>query len=457
MKNNMKFRTVVWVFLLLVLGVGQVRADIQLTVDVAHKTASAVVVVYQTTIVEIPLDENGHGTHTFRHLEAVHARLFYGMDCKNIFLEDGDRIRISFDGNDFKETVKFEAPGGKEKIFRYLNQVNLLDVPEEKYALPFDEYVAFVNQREEAMMRILKAWKLEEVSPRFVTVETGRIHYSYVSAQLMYAAGYPFVAQDSTYRPDQAYYDNVRKYAVPDENLVGLVEYREYMKEAARMFGCKKGEAKTPYDRTVCMMNYIADNIGNDKVKQALLNVLAIEQVEQYGIKDIDELLNLHGTYVTDTVLQAAFKEKYDAWDLARPGKPSPDFRAWDVDGKSYTVADFKGKYVYIDLWATWCGPCRREMPFLKQLEEEYKGRNITFLSLSTDARKADWLKMVKSQPMTGIQLHLGTGSRFQTAYKADGIPHFILLDPEGKIVNANMLRPSSPDIRGYLDRQPGL
>ena len=112
---------------------------------------------------------------------------------------------------------------------------------------------------------------------------------------------------------------------------------------------------------------------------------------------------------------------------------------------------------VFVDFWATWCGPCRREMPFLKQLEEEYKGRNITFLSLSTDARKADWLKMVKSQPMTGIQLHLGTGSRFQTAYKADGIPHFILLDPEGKIVNANMLRPSSPDIRGYLDRQPSL
>ena len=146
------------------------------------------------------------------------------------------------------------------------------------------------------------------------------------------------------------------------------------------MFGCKKEEAKTPYDRTICMMNYIADHIEDDKVKQALLNVLAIEQVEQYGISNIDELLNLHGTYVTDPVLQAAFKEKYDAWDLARPGNPSPDFRAWDVDGKSYTVADFRGKYVYIDLWATWCGPCRREMPFLKQLEEEYKGRNITFL-----------------------------------------------------------------------------
>ena len=72
-------------------------------------------------------------------------------------------------------------------------------------------------------------------------------------------------------------------------------------------------------------------------------------------------------------------------------------------------------------------------------------------------ARKADWLKMVTGQHMTGVQLFLGSVSHFQKAYKADGIPHFILLDPEGKIVNSNMLRPSSPDIRAYLDRQPGL
>ncbi|MCD8318136.1 MAG: TlpA family protein disulfide reductase [Paraprevotella sp.] len=420
-------------------GIAQLRADIQLTVDVTNKTASAVAVVYQTTIVEIPLDDSGHGSHTFQHIDAVHADLYYGMDNKKFFMEEGDRIHISFDGANFKETVKFEAPGGKDKIFKYLNQVTLLDVPEDKMALPFNDFVAYVEKREESMLRIFKAWKLDEVSPRFVTVETGRIRYAYASSIMMYAVGHPFVAKDSTYRPDKAYYDEVRKYAVEDEDLVGLKEYREYMKEVARMFGCGNEEGKTPYDRTLCMMNYVVDSIKDDKVKQTLLNVLAIEQVEQYGIKDIDELLNLHNTYVTDPVLQAAFKEKYDAWDLVRPGYPSPDFRALDADGKSYSVADFKGKYLYIDLWATWCGPCRREVPFLKQLEDESKDRNITFLSLSTDSRKADWLKMVKDQKMTGVQLFLGTGRRIQTANKADGIPHFILLHPERKEVNNNM------------------
>lgn len=307
------------------------------------------------------------------------------------------------------------------------------------------------------MLRTLKAWKLEGISPRFVEIEKGRIHYAYASSKLMYAVGHPFVAQDSAYVPGEDYYDVIRGNAVPKEELVGLREYREYMKEAARIFGCRKEDMKTPYDRTVCMMNYIADHIDNDKVRQTLLNVLAIEQVEQYGIASIEELMNLHATFVTDSVLRMQFKEKYDAWDLTRPGNPSPDFRAWDMDGKDWHVADFKGKYVYIDLWATWCAPCRREIPFLRKLEEEYKGRNIVFVSLATDARKADWAKVVKEQSMTGIQLFLGKGSRFQTAYKADGIPHFILLDPEGKVVNANMLRPSSPDVRAYLDRQAGL
>lgn len=432
-------------------------SGIHMTVDVTEKAASAVVVVYQTTIVDIPLDEKGHGEYTFEHIGAVHAHFFYGMESRRIFMEDGDDIHITFNGADFMNTMKLETKDGKSKIFDYLNQVTLVDVPQEKMALPFDEYVKFVESKERAMERILNAWKLDEVSPRFVTVERGRIRYAYASALMMYAVGHPFVAQDSTYRPGPDYYREIRRYAVEDENLVELKEYREYMKEIAHIFGCGRTSGATPYDRTVCMMNYIADSLKNDKVKQALLNVLAIEQVEQYGISGVDELLNLHRTYVTDPVLKAAFQAKYDAWDLTRPGMQSPDFRAWDTEDKMHTLADFKGKYVYIDLWATWCGPCRREMPFLRQLEEDYRDRNITFLSLSTDARKADWLRMVTNQKMTGVQLFLGSSSRFQTAYKADGIPHFILLDPEGKIVNANMLRPSSPDIRAYLDRQPGL
>lgn len=159
-----------------------------MTVDVTDKTASMVAVVYQTTIVEIPLDEEGHGEHTFRHIGAVHANLFYGMDSKKIFMEDGDVHHVAFNGKRFKdEDVEWTVQGGKEKIYRYLNQVKLSEFSEDKYILPFNEFVSFVKTKEEAALKILKAWKLDKVSPRFVEVETGRIRYAHAASVLMYA------------------------------------------------------------------------------------------------------------------------------------------------------------------------------------------------------------------------------------------------------------------------------
>ena len=245
---------------------------------------------------------------------------------------------------------------------------------------------------------------------------------------------------------DQYVTDSIRKVCVLERMLYGEQPYEVENKNFKERGAIAK---RRNTEIGIKMVNLYPDQaFAPFVIYWSMRYRLPLEELKALRAK-IDPSLNEHPytKQLEEYIRLAAFSE----------GSDMPDFTLPDQNGKKIKLSDFRGKYVYIDLWATWCGPCRREMPFLKQLEEEYKGRNITFLSLSTDARKADWLKMVKSHPMTGMQLFLGTGSRFQTAYKADGIPHFILLDPEGKIVNANMLRPSSPDIRSYLDRQPGL
>ena len=445
--------------LLIILGMGNAAASIRLTVDVADKTHSQAVVVYQTTIVEIPLDENGHGEYIFENLPAVHAQLFYGMEKMNFFLEDGDDIVATFVGNDFKETLAFQVKNksGKEKIYKYLNEVHLIGPTQEDYALPFDEYVDLLNGKERTARRLLNAWKLGEYSPLFVKIEEGRIHYGMVQMLLMYSIGHPSVTQNMEWRPDEKYYEAIAAQMAEDPDLTGLKEYREFMKEASYALATRGKRVSGLYKQTLCKMEYLIDHLTDDTVLQALLNVLAIEQVEQYGIADIDELLNYHRTYVTDPVLQAAFQEKYDRWDIIRKGKPSPDFRAFDVNRKAYTLEDFRGRYLYIDMWATWCAPCRREIPYLRQLEKDYEGRNIAFVSLSIDEHSADWKDFLEKQSMTGTQLFLGVSSSFQKLYGITGIPHFILIDPDGNIVDENMLRPSSPEIRDYFDRLPGI
>jgi len=124
--------------------------------------------------------------------------------------------------------------------------------------------------------------------------------------------------------------------------------------------------------------------------------------------------------------------------------------------GGNTKLSDFKGKYVYIDVWATWCGPCRAEIPFLKKVEEKYEGKNIAFVSISVDVQKDldKWKKFVGEKQLGGVQLFADKdwNSDFIKSFSINSIPRFILIDPSGKVVSADAARPSSPKLQEQLD-----
>ncbi|MCD0469618.1 TlpA disulfide reductase family protein [Flavobacterium sp. JAS] len=137
-------------------------------------------------------------------------------------------------------------------------------------------------------------------------------------------------------------------------------------------------------------------------------------------------------------------------------GKVSPDFDYENFRGGKTKLSDLKGKYVYIDLWATWCGPCRAEIPYLQKIEEKYHGKNIEFVSISVDKAKDNekWKKFVTDKQLGGTQLFADKDweSEFVTSYGVTGIPRFILIDPKGNIVAPDADRPSSPELQTQLD-----
>lgn len=146
-------------------------------------------------------------------------------------------------------------------------------------------------------------------------------------------------------------------------------------------------------------------------------------------------------------------------------GAPSPTFTNYEnYDGTTTALSDLIGNYIYIDVWATWCGPCKVEIPALKQLEKDYHDKNITFVSLSIDddrshkgsweLAKSDWKAMIADKELSGVQLFApeGWNTPFIRDYKINGIPRFILLDPQGNIVDASAQRPSDPSLRARLN-----
>lgn len=157
------------------------------------------------------------------------------------------------------------------------------------------------------------------------------------------------------------------------------------------------------------------------------------------------------------------FESTYSKNQIMGKGKPSPKFENYvDFKGGTKSLSTFKGKYVYIDVWATWCGPCVVQFPFLKELKKTYASKNIVFVGISTDedtrsggsweAAEKKWRDFVKDKNLGGVQLWAGRDFSFQQAFEINAIPRFILIDPAGNILDADAPRPSDPILKDLLD-----
>lgn len=133
------------------------------------------------------------------------------------------------------------------------------------------------------------------------------------------------------------------------------------------------------------------------------------------------------------------------------PGQPAPDIEIEDVKGNKQMLSDFKGKVIYLDLWATWCGPCIQESPAFEALSKKYTGKDIIFLPVSTDTDTPKWLNYLDEHHKDLTQYH-STDKALKTEWAIFYIPRFILIDKNFTIINAYAPKPSSEEITPIID-----
>lgn len=194
--------------------------------------------------------------------------------------------------------------------------------------------------------------------------------------------------------------------------------------------------------------------IKSKSIKNALVQSLAYEVIP--GNPDSEMLYNEIMSLSDNQKFKEALTAKYNKIKIMAVGKASPTFDYENFKGGKTSLESLKGKYVYIDVWATWCGPCRKEIPSLQSIEEKYHGKNIEFVSISIDTKKdyEKWKKFVEEKQLGGIQLFADNdwNSKFVTDYAIEGIPRFILVDPNGNIASADAPRPSDPKLIEKFD-----
>lgn len=139
----------------------------------------------------------------------------------------------------------------------------------------------------------------------------------------------------------------------------------------------------------------------------------------------------------------------------AQERDPILEFSCLDSTGKNISISDFKGQVVYLDVWASWCLPCRRQIPKLKELKEAYKNeKDLVFMYVSLDVAEEKWKKFVTKKEVKGVHLIANSffDHEFSDKYGIVGIPHFILIDKAGYVYKNDAPRPGWPELRDDLD-----
>jgi len=191
--------------------------------------------------------------------------------------------------------------------------------------------------------------------------------------------------------------------------------------------------------------------LSTNRQKAEYLCHSALYRIKTYN--DYLTFVNDYGKYFVDPYLKLKLEAKGSELYTIKSGIPAADFTYPDAAGKLVSLSSFKGKVVLVDVWATWCGPCKGEIPSLKKLEEEMHGTDLVVMSVSVDEDKdkEKWLKMIVDEKLGGVQLFASGWSKICKDYKITGIPRFMVFDKKGNVVSVDAPRPSDPKLKELL------
>ena len=174
--------------------------------------------------------------------------------------------------------------------------------------------------------------------------------------------------------------------------------------------------------------------------------------MQESGVTEvIDSLYTSFSNEFPNSKFIPALQMTYDQQVAIVPGTIAPDFRGTKVDGTIINLSDFKGRVVYVDVWATWCAPCVEEIPYAKELHETFENSDqVIFLNVSVDKDIDAWKrKVAKEKDWKGVHINLSKSQTDSLAvkYRVVGYPKYFLIDKDGRIVTSRAPRPSSKDV----------
>jgi thiol-disulfide isomerase/thioredoxin len=419
---------------------------------VDNTTDNKVVIKNGEFNIEIAIESGGTFADTLRLSEAGFYTLSIGREITSMYLKNGDDLNLVLDANQFDETLSYTGKGSSENNYLAAKQLNIEKLssnPQEFYSLDEQAFKTRVDSLKQSNASLLAGF--EEAHQEFVTIETKNLDYDRYSLL-------------KSYERNHAYYAKIDGFKVSEGFLPEALKNLKY--DDSYAYSMSSSYKNLAFNT---ILNEIFETIGDDYLYTSPedlshVTTIAIPKLKDDVIEYLGGFLvspanpNMQGVYdfflsnTSNEKIKTKLTEVYEKGKHLVKGNPSPQFTNYENHkGGTMSLSDLKGKYVYIDVWATWCGPCKREIPSLQAVEKQYHGKNIEFVSTSIDVANdhSKWVSMVNDMNLGGIQLFADNNwnSKFVRDYGIEGIPRFILVDPDGNIVSADAPRPSNPKL----------
>lgn len=377
-----------------------------------------------------------------------------------LWIAPGKTLTIDFDGSNFKETVAF---GGDLAL---PNQYLLEKTPETSanyrainagYRPPNqpEDFLRITDSVLQLEQDLLKAFidQNPDLDTAFIRMEETAIQYSYLANLQNYPSRVYFynsevsIPDDWTDFMEGVVMDDPWLLTIPDAKyfVVG------YVTEKALMIS---GIDRQATWGNIDLLRTLFDVVENEFMNPEMVDALLYEKLKQHmdarGNKDIEDLVARYLAVVQNEEHQKTIEDIDQQWNALKPGQPAPAFTVLDIDGNEHSLSDFHGQFVFIDFWATWCGPCIAQIPALEEIYHDYKDRNIAIMSISVDKNKEDWENDVREKNHPWLQFHDGTN--MNDFFLVRFIPTFVLIGTDGNIIEPRAPYPSDQELRVLLD-----
>ncbi len=391
-------------------------------------------------------------------------------DFKALFLPDSAELYLGYNFNKSAELEKILAEPGNQAFLNSFSKTygSFFDSEKQYKTLMernVDEWEMELFDVRNAQLALLKKDKAT-ISPSLYTFLENEVKYNYW--HLVFA--YPIIRSNSDPKLTRlvslpsVMVKNFKFEDIKDDNLLVSKSFRKLLPLAVTYFNSEERGFRKYSDMVEAMTNkaeYAQKHLKDDPLDFYLATLLESNKDRissssaRYVISQIDNQ-SVRAQFKNGFVEEILKKEEADKAKAVTTAKAPKSKSAYpplvDLTSKSFDFSKYKGKVVYVDFWASWCGPCRREFPFSKKMHEslsEKEKKNIVFLYISIDDDPEAWKKAVKSLELDEFENGHSMGgfaSEVVQQYRITGIPRYMIIDKNGVIVKPDANRPSNPE-----------